>query len=212
MFYLWYSSWYLLGIVVSRIASVLWSCVSFIHNSGSAACLLFRMSFFYDGWERDWLMSWHVGSRELAFAPMESWNEARLHGKTRNSEVFSPYGNVKEASVSTALLHLQCWVASVTWLALCESLMPLQTVLSGKNNSCIWGNTMRNIKMLNKMIPGHWISKWWTWNYNVNPHNKCSVTSAIHNSCSSSRDCYKRRLEHNPSTIFIQLRKSKVDA
>lgn len=132
MFYLWYSSWYLLGIVVARIASVLWSCVSFINNSGGAVCLLFRMSFFYDGWERDSLINWHVGNRELAFVPVESWNEARLHGKTRNSEVFSPYGNVKETSVSTPLLHLQCWVASVTWWVLCESLMPLQKVLSGK--------------------------------------------------------------------------------
>lgn len=156
-------------------------------------------------------MYWHVGSRELAFAPMESWNEARLCGKTQNLQVFLNINMniVKEVSISTLLLHLQRWAACALWSHLCESLLPLQTVLSGKKNSCAWGDTMRNIK--NKMIPGHWISKWWTRHYNVNPHNKHSVISAIHHSCSGSRVCYKT-LEYNPSTILIQLRKSKVDA
>lgn len=159
MFSLWCSSQYLLGIVVARIASMVWSCMSF-SSSGSAVWLLFRMPFFYGGWERDLHMYWHLGSRELAFVSMEHWNEARLCGKTQNSEGFSPYDDVKEASVSTSLLHSQHWVACAAWLALCESLMLLQTVLSGKKNSCMWGSTMRNINMLNKMIPGHWISKW----------------------------------------------------
>lgn len=42
MFYLWCSSWYLLGIVVARITSELLSCVSSISNSGSAVWLLYQ--------------------------------------------------------------------------------------------------------------------------------------------------------------------------
>lgn len=170
MFYLWCSSRYLLGFVVARIVSVLWSCVSFISNSGSALWLLFRMSFMMGGsgtdlcigmWEEEnWLLyQWRVEMKPGYMARLQIWK-------------FFLHIYVKEASVSTLLLHSQCWVSCVTWSALCESLIPLQTVLWGKNSSCMWGSIMRNIKMLNKMIPGHWISKWQTRDYNVKPHNK----------------------------------------